>query len=298
METVTIPLSSLRLDGGTQQRELSDETINHYVDLLTDGSPAPPVAVMFDGSDYWLYDGFHRVSAALKAGHDTIDALVEKGTCVSARWKSFGVNSKHGKPLTATERRAIIEKILTDKSYEGLSVSSIAKHVGVSRTTVHSIKKELEQPTGDSEPETQEGVPETVQSEQYSTEIEPTEEEAKEDDSRTESSDEEGREIPRELEAVFGEGKQEILGLLKTIKQVKAEVERCAKGDPRTWHYYAENRFRAAIKNLMAEFKFMVPTHICPYCGGTDSQDCKACGGCGFLNAERWNTVPKEMKGE
>ena len=47
------------------------------------------MVVYYDGQDYWLYDGFHRVYAALSLNRFDIEAEVVQGTYsdMVARWK-------------------------------------------------------------------------------------------------------------------------------------------------------------------------------------------------------------------
>src|SRR5690348_8493475 len=39
------------------------DTNNDYTQAMVDGAEFPPLVVFWDGSDYWLADGFHRHSA-------------------------------------------------------------------------------------------------------------------------------------------------------------------------------------------------------------------------------------------
>ena len=75
-----IPLARIK-DGGAQMRvEMRAETVNDYANDMLDGAVFPPVVVYYDGTDYWLADGFHRVEAARKIGRETIVAEIRKGT--------------------------------------------------------------------------------------------------------------------------------------------------------------------------------------------------------------------------
>ena len=70
-----LPLDSIRLDGGTQARdEHNPYVVDEYAALYRHGTKLPPVVVFFDGADYWLADGFHRVLAARAAGRTKINA--------------------------------------------------------------------------------------------------------------------------------------------------------------------------------------------------------------------------------
>src|SRR5436190_10967832 len=48
--------------------------------LIQRGEKIAPVIVRFDGHQYWLADGFHRVAAAKRLGQREILAEIEPGT--------------------------------------------------------------------------------------------------------------------------------------------------------------------------------------------------------------------------
>ena len=67
MSATTLPLSFIRCDGGTQPREaINDAVVSEYAERIAEGDSFPPVTVYYDGSDYWLADGFHRVAASMR----------------------------------------------------------------------------------------------------------------------------------------------------------------------------------------------------------------------------------------
>ena len=77
LETKTLAIAAIRRDGGTQPRAALDEAIvADYAADMRGGAPFPPGAVMYDGTDYWLYDGFHRTAAAEAAGLESFDYQV------------------------------------------------------------------------------------------------------------------------------------------------------------------------------------------------------------------------------
>jgi uncharacterized ParB-like nuclease family protein len=73
-----LDISKIRVDGGTQIRvnKIDSATVSDYVDAMNKGEIFPPVAVFFDGTNYWLVDGFHRRAAALRRGEPTMKAEV------------------------------------------------------------------------------------------------------------------------------------------------------------------------------------------------------------------------------
>ena len=74
-----IKLSSLRLDFQPPEN-LIEDTVVEFQAKFRNGETVDPVFVRFDGTYYFLQDGFHRVEAARREGLDEIDAEVEPGT--------------------------------------------------------------------------------------------------------------------------------------------------------------------------------------------------------------------------
>ena len=61
VQTQTLKLNQIRIDGGTQSRvDIDEQVVAEYADLYHQGIQLPPVTVFYDGTDYWLADGFHR----------------------------------------------------------------------------------------------------------------------------------------------------------------------------------------------------------------------------------------------
>jgi len=95
----------------------------------------PPISVMYDGEEYWLYDGFHRLRAAEKVGRSEIEADVEQGTKEDAQWASLAANKQHGLRRSQADKERAITRALKGW-YEEKSQREIARHVGVSNSTV------------------------------------------------------------------------------------------------------------------------------------------------------------------
>lgn len=145
MRPQKLQLSDLRLDGGTQPRgELNDDRVAQYAEAYHAGQPMPPVSVVYDGRDYWLYDGFHRVSGATQAGLTFIQANVAHGTQVDAQWLSFAANIHHdtaGLYRSNADKRRAVQAALGHPKGQGMSDNAIAEHVGVSHTFVSTIRR-------------------------------------------------------------------------------------------------------------------------------------------------------------
>jgi len=149
----TLNLLNIRIDGDTQAREeLNQEKVAEYAEKMRDGEVFPPVTVFFDGSDYWLADGFHRYFSTKSNGKTSIDCDVENGTQHDARKYSWKANAKRGLPLNPKDQRKIIIAMLNDEETKTWSNRQIAAWVGVSHSTVNRIKSSLEQRSTDTKP--------------------------------------------------------------------------------------------------------------------------------------------------
>lgn len=139
-----IEISKLRRDGGTQPRvKINFDTAYEYGDEMKAGVKFPPVAAFYDGTDYWLADGFHRVEGAFSADFDQIECDVHQGTLEDAQWYSFGVNKAHGLRRTNEDKQRAVKAALAHPKADGMSDEKIARHCGVSRQTVLQYRHEI-----------------------------------------------------------------------------------------------------------------------------------------------------------
>lgn len=136
------PIQLLSLDAIGVDRELqsrvatSIEYQREFSEAMLRGDEFPPVTVFFDGKKYRLADGFHRHGAAKKAGKQAIRAEIREGGKREALIFSAGANQKFSIPRTKEDIAKAVEMILGDEEGFRWSVPRIAKHVGVSLTTV------------------------------------------------------------------------------------------------------------------------------------------------------------------
>lgn len=139
-----LKLPTVRTDGGTQPRaQLDFFVIDDYAASMASGAVFPAIEVVYDGTDYWLVDGFHRVEAARQAGIEAIEANVTQGTLYYAQWQSYGVNATHGLRRTNEDKRRAVEAALKHEMSATLTDVQIAKHCGVSSMTVGSYRKTI-----------------------------------------------------------------------------------------------------------------------------------------------------------
>jgi transposase-like protein len=141
-----LELSQIRLDGGTQPRAaLRTDVIEEYAELMKAGTRFDPVIVYFDGTDYWLADGYHRVAAARRAYPDQpIEAEVHEGTLAEAQWYSYGANRTHGLRRTNEDKERAVRNALQHRNALGLSNVQIAEHCGVSEFLIRKYRREQE----------------------------------------------------------------------------------------------------------------------------------------------------------
>jgi hypothetical protein len=144
-----VALNQIRTDGGTQARAaLDSERMFAYLDDMIDGHQFPPIVVYYDGSTYWLADGFHRVEAARRwsnnQGPSTIAADIRSGTRRAAILHAVGANNDHGLRRSREDIRRAVELLLRDPEWRQWSDSEIARYCKVDHKTVGAHRKRLE----------------------------------------------------------------------------------------------------------------------------------------------------------
>jgi len=150
-------LEKIRLDGGTQPRaELRLDTISDYAEAMKGGAQFPPVVAFYDGTDYWLADGFHRLRAWKQTFPDeAIETDLRQGTRSDAQWYSYGANKEHDtagtRRTTHDIGRAVLAALQHPRS-ASLSNELIAQHVGCSEKTVDRYAKKIRDSTRDTVP--------------------------------------------------------------------------------------------------------------------------------------------------
>lgn len=143
-ESTLVNLLHIRTDGGTQPRSaLYQNVIDDYADALSAGAKFPPVILFYDGSDYWLADGFHRHSAHKQSGFNEINADIRQGTRRDAVLYSVGANASHGLRRTNEDKRRAIMTLLNDDEWVKWSDREIARRAGVSNNFVSEARKSL-----------------------------------------------------------------------------------------------------------------------------------------------------------
>lgn len=147
--TELLSYTRIKVNGATQMRAgLNQETVVAYADTMRHNktfAPFPPIIVYFDGTDYWLADGFHRHKAAFQAFGSgcALTAEVRAGTRRDAILHAAGANAEHGLQRTPADKRRAVQTLLQDEEWRTWSNYKIAEACRVSEAFVRKIKGEL-----------------------------------------------------------------------------------------------------------------------------------------------------------
>ena len=140
-----LAIDSIRLDGGTQPRTcINAASVSEYAELVMAGKPfkSDPV-VFFDGVDYWLADGFHRVHGSRQAGKFEIVVDLRQGTQRDAIKFSLSANADHGLPRSYEDKRKVVRTALEDPEWGKWSSRDIAVLCAVLHTFVLDMREAL-----------------------------------------------------------------------------------------------------------------------------------------------------------
>jgi len=136
-----VKLADIRIDGGTQCRVVIDQpTVYIYVENMKDGDVFPALETVFDGSSYWLTDGFHRYHAYKLLGIKEVQTEYKPGTLQDAQLIALQANSTHGKPLTNEDKRNKVRMALEIEGFDQKTDYEIAKLCKVSNPFVAAIR--------------------------------------------------------------------------------------------------------------------------------------------------------------
>lgn len=135
-----IPLDSIRRDNHIQQRVggLQTPRVREYAKAMREDANFPPIVVYYDGQDYWLADGFHRVAAAEEAKRKKIEADIHPGTYRDAILHAVGANAAHGIRRTNADKRKAVLTLLQDREWRQWSDHELAR---VTHTTQPFVSK-------------------------------------------------------------------------------------------------------------------------------------------------------------
>ena len=141
----TLHLDDLVLDQGTQIRLILDkETVSEYEEAIRTGAQFPPIDVYYDGENYYVVDGFHRVAGHRQAGKTSIECNIHEGTLRDAILAATGANARHGLRRSKEDKRRAVMTLLLDKEWQQWNDSEIVRATNTYNALVAKLRRELE----------------------------------------------------------------------------------------------------------------------------------------------------------
>lgn len=137
-----LALTSIRTDGGTKLRDLSEENVLRLVEVLEDGNRFVQNIRVFRDKDgeHWLSHGFHRHEAYCRNGNKMIEVELVKGSQQDALDDACRPeNACHGLPETRKDREHRVKRYI--EAHPGTSNRKTAEWCGVNQTTVGRYKR-------------------------------------------------------------------------------------------------------------------------------------------------------------
>jgi hypothetical protein len=270
-KTQLVDIDLIRIDGGTQARVITNLDVvadyaEHYRDETPGGPTLPPVDVFWDGTDYWLGDGFHRRHAAAQAGLAKLDCVVHAGTKRDAILFAVQANHSHGLKRTNKDKRKAVEMLLADAEWSQQSDRWLADMAGVSNRFVGDLRAQLctvhNSQTG--------GDRKGKDGKQYKATKPKAAKEAPENP-RVVAVFEQREEACKAAEPLFPEvwAEQSAFdAVIQSLGRLASEVERLWKSPAGAFLAQRRNDVTAYFESLQQSLKFSAPHKVCPYCKG------------------------------
>ncbi len=274
-----LALKDIRTDGGTQQRDVDDDVVARYKALMQDGKKFPPISVVHDGKDYWLWDGFHRYHAERKNGKNYIQANITEGTKREAMFFSFAANEKHGFPRqSGTVKAMLLDKIFPDKEWGKMSDEELANWIGgITKGHVSRCRRDYEKSLEKTAPK-------------------PKKKGKKSTTEKVVVKDSVGKEVPEHLHEIFNR-RPEIQEHVRTINELVHTIKEARAANDLLYKNCKLESLLEDVGNLRRNLRFAIPYAVCPYCqADVNNADCRACDGDGFVNERIYKSSPEEMK--
>ena len=293
-----LALVDVRINGKTQQRDIDDDVVLRYKELIAaDPKQMPPIDVIYDGKCYWLFDGFHRYFAYLKLGKKYIPAEVSDGTKRDAIIQSCAANKDRAfSRQKGTLSHILLEVMFPDDEWGGpkFSDDAVATWVGCSVATVGRYRKKY-----DKIKQTRlENTDNTTCKKTGATESTKGSEPENEDSPpvKEQMLDLVGKEVPDHLREIFART-PEILEYLKQLNSMFREIKAAhVKNDP-LYANFKVDALKASVGSVRRQLRFARPYAVCPLCGAdVNNAECRACSGRGWVTEGVYKAVPEDMK--
>ena len=111
-----VKVSEITADSVMQHRAVThDKVIEEYADVFRNGGELAPVQIVRDeNGTLWLWDGFHTLEAAKRAGVEKLRVKITPGTKRDAWLNSLGANAKHGIRRSRVDLQKTVDDALHD----------------------------------------------------------------------------------------------------------------------------------------------------------------------------------------
>lgn len=295
-----LDLNEIRVDKELQPRvELSQELIEEYARAMSvsPGAKFPPVEVIYDGTDHWLWDGFHRYLAAEAAGQTRIWTRITSGTRQDALWQCLSANATHGQRRTNEDIANAARKALRLKPNE--SARLLANHVGVSDHTIEKYRNELIA-TGE--------IPQLTQrtgadgKERRSPVMRilprlPTAQVAQLAIDRPAANNAElGKQDPKTSNVLGAMSKAgDVAGVYHMVSYLRRMVMRGHDAGHPVYRFLNTDQFGQGMDYVMESLNEIVPAEVCGSCKGEGCPECRSRGWVGRAAWERKSALNKQL---
>ena len=144
-----IKIAKLATNKGLQMRvQYNDQKVEEYSERFDSSNKWPFDAkvqvIRTEEGENLVWDGFHRILGAAKAGKTSVECDVEEGTFEDALDLAYGANGNHGIHRNDQDVRSIVEKILQDDRHKKKGQRTLAGIVGISQGWFSKIKHRIE----------------------------------------------------------------------------------------------------------------------------------------------------------
>jgi len=137
----SLSVDVINISGGTQSRlKIDEEYIDEIYENMKEGRLYPPVTVFFDGKEYWLADGFHRLHATRKNGKVSIECNITNGLLREAILYSKTANNKHGKRFSLADKIHNAQELIGDFEWGEWSNREIGRICDLSHVTIAKLR--------------------------------------------------------------------------------------------------------------------------------------------------------------
>ena len=130
MKIKTINVETVQLScllAGDEVAALSDSVLENYKTVIAQTRTCAPLSVCFDGTEYWLFDGYHRLAVLGHLGISACQVMVYKGDRRDAlrRYIADKLRSKEPAPHTRVFRHCL-RRLRTDTVWSTMPSSQLA----------------------------------------------------------------------------------------------------------------------------------------------------------------------------